>query len=132
MQIKVEIDVKPEELRRFLGLPDVAGLQDDVVRFLREKVSSASENFDPTAVVQGSLDLIKRTPAWRKLRGAWAAREQTEATDLESAKAATEATEVTIQVDPPRPKAARKPATRKAAAGKTAAKRPARRRKPAR
>ncbi len=36
MQIKVEIDVKPEELRRFLGLPDVAGLQEDIVAFLRD------------------------------------------------------------------------------------------------
>ena len=31
MQIKVEIEVKPEELRRFLGLPDVAGLQEDAI-----------------------------------------------------------------------------------------------------
>ena len=70
MQIKIEIDVKPEELRRFLGLPDVAGLQDDVVRFLREKVGAASDNFDPAAVLQGSLDLIRRNPTWKLLRGA--------------------------------------------------------------
>ena len=70
MQIKIEIDVKPEELRRFLGLPDVAGLQDDVVRFLREKVSAAGETFDPAAVLQGSLDLIRRNPTWKLLRGA--------------------------------------------------------------
>ncbi|EIT69546.1 MULTISPECIES: hypothetical protein [Hydrocarboniphaga] len=68
MQIKIEIDLKPEELRRILGLPDVAGLQDDVVRFLRNKVSQAGENFDPSAVIQGSFDLIKRTPGWRRLR----------------------------------------------------------------
>ncbi len=67
MQIKIEIDVKPEELRRFLGLPDVAGLQDDVVQFLREKIGSASENFDPAAFVRGNLDMLKRVPAWRKL-----------------------------------------------------------------
>jgi hypothetical protein len=70
MQIKIEIDVKPEELRRFLGLPDVAGLQDDVVRFLREKVGAASDSFDPSAVLQGSLDLIRRNPTWKLLRGA--------------------------------------------------------------
>lgn len=68
MRIKIEIDLKPEELRRILGLPDVAGLQDDVVRFLRSKVSQAGENFDPSAVIQGSFDLIKRTPGWRRLR----------------------------------------------------------------
>ncbi|WP_428309817.1 hypothetical protein [Hydrocarboniphaga sp.] len=70
MQIKIEIDVKPEELRRFLGLPDVAGLQDDVVRFLREKVGAASDSFDPAAVLQSSLDLIRRNPTWKLLRGA--------------------------------------------------------------
>ena len=68
MRIKIEIDLKPEELRRILGLPDVAGLQDDVIRFLRNKVSAAGENFDPSAVIQGSFDLIKRTPGWRRLR----------------------------------------------------------------
>ena len=70
MQIKIEIDVKPEELRRFLGLPDVAGLQDDVVRFLREKVNAAGEGFDASGVVQNSIDLIRRNPAFRLLRGA--------------------------------------------------------------
>lgn len=71
MQIRIEIDVKPEELRRLLGLPDIAGLQEDVVRFLREKVNVAGENFDAATVVQGSVDLLKRTPAWRLLKAAW-------------------------------------------------------------
>ena len=65
MQIKIEIDVKPEELRRFLGLPDVAGLQEDVINFLREKVSDANENFDPAAFVKGNLS----TPCARTRRG---------------------------------------------------------------
>ena len=52
MQIKIEIDVKPEELRRFLGLPDVAGLQEEVINFLRDKVSDANERFDPTEFVK--------------------------------------------------------------------------------
>ena len=43
MQIRIEIDVKPEELRRFLGLPDVAGLQEEVIQFLRDKVADARE-----------------------------------------------------------------------------------------
>src|SRR3546814_1089801 len=51
MQIKIEIDVRPEELRRFLGLPDVAGLQEDVVAFLRDKVGAATE-FDPSQFVK--------------------------------------------------------------------------------
>lgn len=67
MQIKIEIDVKPEELRRFLGLPDVAGLQDDVVQFLREKVGQVNETFNPAEFVKGNLETLKQSPAFRKL-----------------------------------------------------------------
>ena len=58
MQIKIEIDVKPEELRRFLGLPDVSGIQDEIINFLREKVGQASE-FDAGGFVKSNLDVLK-------------------------------------------------------------------------
>ena len=94
MQIKIEIDLKPEELRRILGLPDVAGLQDDVVRFLRNKVSQAGENFDPSAVIQGSFDLIKRTPGWRRLRDVLLPKDDDEiVVEAEAAAAEAEQTE---------------------------------------
>lgn len=67
MQIKIEIDVKPEELRRFLGLPDVAGLQDDVVQFLREKVGQVNETFNPADFLKGNIDLLRKSPAWKRL-----------------------------------------------------------------
>ncbi len=66
MQIRVEIDVKPDELRRFLGLPDVSGLQDDIVAFLRDKVGAASD-FDATGFVKSNLDTLKKSPAWQKI-----------------------------------------------------------------
>lgn len=66
MQIRVEIDVKPDELRRFLGLPDVSGLQDDIVAFLRDKVGAASE-FDATGFVRTNLDTLRKSPAWKKI-----------------------------------------------------------------
>jgi hypothetical protein len=74
MQIKIEIDVKPEELRRFLGLPDVAGLQEDVVQFLREKIGSASESFDPASFVKDNLQQIRNSGAWKKVVAAAKAR----------------------------------------------------------
>jgi hypothetical protein len=67
MQIKIEIDVKPEELRRFLGLPDVAGLQDDVVNFLRDKVGQVNENFNPADFVRSNLDAVRQSPAWKRV-----------------------------------------------------------------
>lgn len=66
MQIRVEIDVKPDELRRFLGLPDVSGLQEDIVAFLRDKVGAASE-FDATGFVKNNLDTLRQSPAWKKI-----------------------------------------------------------------
>lgn len=67
MQIKIEIDVKPEELRRFLGLPDVAGLQEDLVQFLREKLGAASESFDPASFVKENLQTLRHSAAWKKI-----------------------------------------------------------------
>lgn len=74
MQIKIEIDLKPEELRRFLGLPDVAGLQEDVVQFLREKIGSASESFDPASFVKDNIKTIRNSGAWKKVVAAAKAR----------------------------------------------------------
>src|SRR5438105_10175112 len=67
MQIKIEIDVKPEELRRFLGLPDVAGLQEDLINFVRGKLGHAAENFDPASFVRTNLETLRKTRAWRRL-----------------------------------------------------------------
>lgn len=62
MQIKIEIDVKPEELRRFLGLPDVSGLQEEIISFLRDKVGAASE-FDAGGFVKSNFDALKNIVA---------------------------------------------------------------------
>jgi hypothetical protein len=68
MQIKVEIDVKPEELRRFLCLPDVAGLQEDLMAFLRDKMGQASDGLSPAAdFVRGNLENIKSSAAVQRL-----------------------------------------------------------------
>lgn len=68
MQIKVEIDVKPEELRRFLGLPDVAGLQEDLMAFLKDKVGQASDGLSPAAdFVRGNLENLKSSSAVQRL-----------------------------------------------------------------
>ncbi|HUS24703.1 MAG TPA: DUF6489 family protein [Candidatus Binatia bacterium] len=62
MKIKVEIDLQPEELRRFLGLPDVAGIQEEVLQFLRERVAADTASF-----VKDNLQQIGRSRAVRRL-----------------------------------------------------------------
>jgi hypothetical protein len=63
MNIKIDIELTPQELRQFIGLPDVAGLQDDMIHFVREKVSKGIENVDVDALKQG----IQSSRAWKRL-----------------------------------------------------------------
>ncbi|WP_293393663.1 DUF6489 family protein [Nevskia sp.] len=72
MQIRIEIDVKPEELRRFLGLPDVAGLQEDLISFLRDKLGAAAETFDPASFVKDNLQTLRQSAPWQLLVSATA------------------------------------------------------------
>ena len=126
MQIKIEIDVRPEELRRFLGLPDVAGLQEDLIHFLRNKVEQVNENFDAGAFVKGNLKLIGRNPAVRKLLAA--ARKTTggDAAAVPEAQVVAEAMAAAAaeaaQKSPARKPRKRSTTARKRAAKKTAAK----------
>ena len=70
MQIKIEIDVKPEELRRFLGLPDVAGLQEDLMSFVRDKLGAAAETLDPSSFVKDNIQSLKASAPWQRLMSA--------------------------------------------------------------
>lgn len=108
MQIKIEIEVRPEELRRFLGLPDVSGLQEDIVAFLRDKIGAAS-GFDASQFVRSNFDTLRRTPAWQKFAARLRINEDGEPEVEETAP------------EPPRPARKRKPRARKRAAAKPAA-----------
>lgn len=63
MNIKIDIELTPQELRQFIGLPDVAGLQDDVIQFVRDKVTKGVENVDVEALRQG----IQSSRPWKRL-----------------------------------------------------------------
>ncbi len=67
MQIKIEIDLKPEELRQFLGIPDVLGIQEDLFRYARDKLSDGVEGIDPKSFVKENMEAIRGTKAWQKL-----------------------------------------------------------------
>ena len=43
MKINVEIDLTPEELRRFMGLPDVEGLHQQMMDGFLERLQSSNE-----------------------------------------------------------------------------------------
>lgn len=57
MKIQIDIDLTPAELRQFLGLPDVAGLQEDMIDYVRRRVSEGADSFDPG-------ELLRDTTTW--------------------------------------------------------------------
>lgn len=55
MKIQVEMDVTPEELRTFFGLPDVRPLQEEMLAQLRERMLAGTAGFDPANLMRPFL-----------------------------------------------------------------------------
>ncbi len=43
MKINVEVDITPEELRRFMGLPDVQGIQARMMEAFEENIQTSQD-----------------------------------------------------------------------------------------
>lgn len=52
MKIKFDIDCTPDEARAFLGLPDVAPLQAEVMAALQERMMKTMETMDPEKLMK--------------------------------------------------------------------------------
>lgn len=52
MNVKIDIDMTPEEMRRLMGLPDVQPFHDELVEKLREQFRAGAEGYDPLALLQ--------------------------------------------------------------------------------
>lgn len=53
MKISMNIECSPEEARRFLGLPDVAPLQEELLEAYRERMSESIAAMDPETLMKG-------------------------------------------------------------------------------
>jgi hypothetical protein len=62
MKVKIEIDMKPEELQRFLGLPDVGAMREELLDFIKEKVAA-----DPAGFLLNNLDQLRKSRAVRRI-----------------------------------------------------------------
>lgn len=67
MKFTINVDMTPEELRRALGLPDVSGLQDEMVSRIREQMDAGAEGYDPLTLFKpymnsglGSMDALQK------------------------------------------------------------------------
>ncbi|MBI2381769.1 MAG: hypothetical protein HYV16_13540 [Gammaproteobacteria bacterium] len=55
MKLHVEIDATPEELRSFLGLPDISALNAELVAKFRENMDQGVAGYDPASLLKPVL-----------------------------------------------------------------------------
>lgn len=67
MNIKIDIDVSPEEMRKLMGLPDVEGFQNQLMDDIRERINQGVDGYDPLKLFQpylnsgmAGMDMIQR------------------------------------------------------------------------
>lgn len=66
MKVRIEIELSPEEFRQLLGLPDIVGIQEDLVRYARDKLAQSSDNFDPVTFLRDTMTGKRGLKAWRR------------------------------------------------------------------
>jgi hypothetical protein len=52
MKVHVEIDCTPEEARAFFGLPDVAPMQERLMKDVEERMIAAMRSMEPDALIK--------------------------------------------------------------------------------
>ncbi|TXH68980.1 MAG: hypothetical protein E6Q83_11725 [Thiothrix sp.] len=64
MNIKIDVEMTPEEMRRLVGLPDVQEFNKQVMDKMLEKLTLGADGFDPMSLFQSSImtnsDFTKR------------------------------------------------------------------------
>ena len=55
MKISIDIDCTPEEARSFLGLPDVAPLQEALMQDMQKRMTKALDSMEPEALLKNWL-----------------------------------------------------------------------------
>lgn len=75
MKIKIDIDCTPDEARRFLGLPDVAPMQDAMMTEIQKRMMANLEAMEPETLwktwmpqAMGNWEQISRA-FWQQMRG---------------------------------------------------------------
>lgn len=52
MKVHIDIDCTPEEARTFFGLPDVAPMQEVVMKELQDRMMAAMRSMDPETLMK--------------------------------------------------------------------------------
>ena len=57
MKINIELDMTPEEARRLMGLPDLSGLQAEMLEQMKARMTAAMDHSDPEAMMRAWMPL---------------------------------------------------------------------------
>lgn len=73
MKVTVEVDCTPEEARHFLGLPDVAPMQQAIMEKLQQRMQSTIDASTPEALLKAWMPMApdQMQQAFAKLFGAF-------------------------------------------------------------
>ena len=52
MKINISIDASAEEMREFLGLPNIRPLQEDMLQAIRKNMQQGAAGFDPLSLMK--------------------------------------------------------------------------------
>ena len=63
MKFKVDIECTPEEARRFLGLPNVAVMQDEMMQEVQARMQEQIRTLDPETFVKTWMPSFTGAPA---------------------------------------------------------------------
>lgn len=61
MKINFDIECTPEEARKFLGLPDVAPMQDAIMSQIQKRVEDSIHSLEPEALVKTWMPLTMQS-----------------------------------------------------------------------
>ncbi len=67
MNIKVDLDITPDEVRRLMGLPDIQAFQDNLMTKIQEQMDAGVEGYDPQTLMRpfmanafASMDMFQK------------------------------------------------------------------------
>ena len=52
MKVSIEIEATAQEMREFLGLPDIRPLQEELMQAIRENMNQGMSGFDPLSLMR--------------------------------------------------------------------------------
>ena len=55
MKISIDVEATPEELRRFIGLPELQPLQEEMLEAIRARMNEGRDGYDPLTLMRPFL-----------------------------------------------------------------------------